>query len=533
MGTLYSNGTIYTMEATGSIVEAVYVSEGKIVATGSKKELVSTFQEELTEEVDLCGHTMFPGFVDSHMHLIGFGETLISRDLSAFTSQESMLHYLKREVSAAPEGTWIIGEGWNENQFPDAAIPTLQALDALSTKHPIFLSRICRHSFIVNSQALQLAGITKETPQPEGGVIVRNERGEATGLLLDGAGDLVKRVIPKPSPAYLDHALHAGISKLISYGLTGCHTEDLSYYGGFERTYAAFERFFLTANIPFNIHLLIHHRVVDDYCQSKKASSPYLEGGAMKIFSDGAFGGRTALLEQPYEDDPTTSGVAIHTEEELSMLVQKARKRGMAVAIHTIGDRSLSYVLKALREHPPTSSLRDRVIHAGLVSDQLLQEMQQLPLIIDVQPSFVTSDFPWLAKRLGPERTPYAFAFKTLLAHGLHCAGGSDAPIESANPLEGIYAAITRKRPYDQHGGYEPQECLTPFEAVSLYTSGSAYSIGHEKDRGYIKAGYDADFTVFDRDLLQCHVDEIVKANVMYTIVNNTIVYKREQALLR
>ncbi|KSU83645.1 hypothetical protein GA0061096_2946 [Fictibacillus enclensis] len=528
MGTLYFNGTIYTMMREGETVEAVFAEGKDIRDAGSLQDLSEKYGCHIKEKVDLKGAVMFPGFVDSHLHIIGHGEKLIRRNLSHFTSAEEMGSYLKKEAEKEKPGNWLLGDGWNENNFLDRKIFHCHELDELAPNHPMLLSRVCRHASLANSKALALAGITKETENPEGGIIVRDENGEPTGYLLDSASDLVKDVVPPATKEYLFTALTAAVKDLLSMGLTGGHTEDLGYYGGFDKTISVFQNVLNDRSLKFKAHLLVHHSVAGDYQTTSlhKSISPYLEFGAMKIFSDGAFGGRTALLSKPYNDAPDTSGVAIHSPQALKELVKQAREYQMPVAVHTIGDLSLEYTLDAIGAYPPVTKERDRIIHAGLVRPELIERMKQPSLIIDIQPSFVPSDFPWLIERLGMERVPYALAWKTLLSNGLHCAGGSDAPIETANPLEGIYAAVARKKPEETHEGYRPEEKLTPYEAVQLYTAGSAYAINKEEERGKIAPGFEADFTVLDRDILTSEPEDIRQARVVYTIINNSIEYR-------
>ncbi len=224
--------------------------------------------------------------------------------------------------------------------------------------------------------------------------------------------------------------------------------------------------------------MLVHHEVADE--RKEYENTHYIEFGAMKIFSDGSFGGRTALLSEPYEDAKETNGVAIYSRNELADLVKKARDLQMPVAIHTIGDLSLEYVIEALELYRPAEGLRDRIIHCQLAREDLIERMKKLQVIIDIQPVFVSSDFPSVIEKLGERRLRYAYAWKTLLHAGLHCNGGSDAPIEQVNPFLGIYSAVTR-RSFIDGVCYMPKERLTVFEAVSLFTTGSAYAIGKEK----------------------------------------------------
>ncbi|MGM7702337.1 amidohydrolase [Pseudalkalibacillus sp. Hm43] len=529
MRTLWTNGTIYTMKEEGDTVEAVLVEGDKILACGNRAEIEQ--QYEIDQVQDLDGAVMYPGFVDSHLHMIGHGEKLMRLDLSDIHSAEEMRTTLKEKVYSTPLDEWIIGDGWNENNFVDRKIFHRFELDEIAPHHPMMLTRICRHALLANSKALQLAGITNETPDPPGGVIVRDSNGSPTGYLLDKAQDLVKNAIPQVTEEYLDRALRTSIEDLTKHGIVGGHSEDLNYYGGFGRTYQTFLNVVNEDQLKFKANLLVHHEVVEDMHGQGYvvgASNGYVELGSMKIFADGALGGRTAYLSKPYNDMPETYGVAIHSLTELKELVKKARKYNMPVAIHTIGDLALEFALYAVEENPPPEGSRDRFVHGQIVRPDLIERLKKVPVIIDIQPHFVASDFPWVIERLGEERMQYSFAWKTLLEEGIPCASGSDAPIETADPLATIYAAVMRKKPGDRHEGYYPEQKLTPYEAVELYTKGSAYAIGKEEEMGQIDNGYSADFTVLSEDLFRIDPETIPHVKVLKTVVNNTVVYSAE-----
>ncbi|KFN01455.1 amidohydrolase [Bacillus clarus] len=519
MGEIWHGGTIYTLREGNETAPAVYVENGIIADIGNKEELEGRYSTE--KLYDLEGRTMIPGLVDSHMHLIGHGERLLRLDLSLCTSYKEVLTLVKERVEEAPKGSWVIGEGWNENNFTDTKHVHVRDLDVISKEHPILLKRVCRHVTWVNSYILEKANITVEMKDPKGGKIGRDSSNDLTGLLYEQGQELIKHVQPEIDESYLQRALKTAIKDCWQYGLVGGHTEDLNYYGGFRKTYNAFS--YVIKEMPFKAHLLVHHEVADE--RKEYENEHYIEFGAMKIFSDGSFGGRTALLSEPYEDAKETNGVAIFSREELAELVKKARDLHMPVAIHTIGDLSLEYVIDALELYPPAEGLRDRIIHCQLAREELIERMKNLQAIIDIQPIFVSSDFPSVVGKLGEHRLRYAYAWKTLLGAGLHCNGGSDAPIEQVNPFLGIYSAVTR-RSFIDGVCYMPEERLNVFEAVSLFTTGSAYAIGKEGKRGKIAKGYEADFTILDRNIFEIEVEEIKEVQAEATVVDGRIVYQ-------
>ncbi|BCB05256.1 putative amidohydrolase YtcJ [Bacillus sp. KH172YL63] len=514
-------------------MEAVFTEGGVIKGLGSSADLEKREGFVIDTVVDLGQKVMFPGFVDSHMHLIGHGETLMRLDLSSMQSKREVLDAVRQKADGMEKGQWVIGEGWNENLWGDAEVITKQEIDGVVPDHPVLMKRICRHAMVVNSLALTHAGIDESTPDPAGGLIERDENGELNGLLKDKAQDLMIDALPGISSEYLVEALTKGIESCWENGLVGGHTEDLSYYGHFKKTYDAFLKTINDGDKKFRAHLLVHHEVIEDWKADGNrfmGGNEFIEFGAMKIFADGALGGRTALLSYPYADDPSTNGVSIHSDERLLELVEKARKYDLPIAVHTIGDQAFENVLNAIEQAPSPHGRRDRLIHAQILRKELIERIKGLPLILDIQPRFVPSDFPWVLERLGHENMKYNYAWKTLLEEGIHCAGGSDAPIEPVNPLLGIHAAVTRTNPLDpERTVYRPEEKLSMYEAISLFTKGSAYACHHEHDRGQIHEGFSADFTVLDIDPFKADHDELLNKVVDMTIVDEEIVYRKKR----
>lgn len=509
------------MKSPSDTVEAVLIEDGKIVNIGSFDDLKNTS----SEHINLNEAYVYPGFVDSHIHMIGHGDKLRQIDLSVYSSAERMVTDLKRLVKDRASDDWFVAEGWNENNFPDQKILSRSELDEITTS-PLVLKRKCRHAMIVNSKVLHIAGITKDTPDPKDGVIVRDEFGEPTGHLMDGAQSLVMKLIPEVSVQQLVTSLETAVNDLLSLGFTGVHTEDMSYYGDYTKPLEAF-KLVIGDKRKFRVHLLRHHNVFEEMIQNATYDEPWIDPGAMKIFIDGALGGRTALLSEPYDDDKTTKGLTIHTQQELNELVAKARLYGEAVAVHAIGDLGMEMIISAIEKHPVPVGKRDRLIHANVLRKDLVERMTKLDVVLDIQPSFVTSDFPWVKKRLGNDRLEWAYAWKKLLDRGLICSGGSDSPIEEVDPRLGLYSAVTRKKSSETHEGYLPEEKLSRFEAISLYTIGSAYAIGKEEHRGLIKPTFDADFTIFDRDLFAGPDEQLLEAQVVKTIIAGEILFEK------
>ncbi|MCP3763330.1 amidohydrolase [Domibacillus sp. A3M-37] len=526
MKQLWHNGIIYTMEQENETVEAVLVEDGEIIAVGSFDDLI----EQAEEQLDLQGAVMYPGFVDSHLHMIFQGETFVRLDLSNASSAEEMLEMVKEAAKTTPADKWLFGEGWNEQNFADRRILTLEELNAIR-KEPILLTRVCHHAALGNAAALSAGGIREESEAPAGGEIGRTAEGKLNGLLYDKAIDPVTEAIPRKGEAYIEYlteVLNLAVDQMLSYGLTGGHTEDMHYFGEFMNPLTAFQRV-IGKKHHFRVNVLRHHAVFEEMVEaSVPFDEPFIESGAMKIFADGALGGSTAALSKPYADQPDNKGLLIHTDEQLKELVKLARTYNEAVAVHIIGDAAADQVLHMIEKYPAPNGKRDRLIHGCVLSEELIERMAKLPVVVDIQPAFVSSDFPWVEDRLGKERLAHAYPWKTLLDRGIMCAAGTDAPVEDINPIASIYAAVERKKPYETHDGYLPEQKLSRFEAIQMYTIGSAKAICKEHERGLIKPGYVADFSIFDRDLSAGTSEDMLAAKAVKTVVAGRIVFDRE-----
>ncbi|UQZ35853.1 amidohydrolase [Paenibacillus sp. PK3_47] len=524
--TLFKNGILpfHSHQAA----DAVYVENGVIAAVGESSELALQLSGTSYSTVDWDGAYVLPGLTDAHVHLGMHGMKLDMLDFTGMTSREEMLGAIRKRAEVTPPGEWILGLNWNENEFRDMTAPHISELDEVTDRHPVFLTRTCFHAFLGNSEAFRRAGVSELTPDFASGAYGRDTGGRLNGWIYEDAAQPFNAVQPAPGYAAKKEAVRRGITDALSLGLTAVHTEDLRLLDSVE-TMLRIHRELREEGLFFRTHQLMYY----SYLQEMEAlglkagyGDEWLRIGAVKLFADGAIGGRTALLEQPYSDAPDTCGIAIHPQEGLNEIVAAARRQGFPVAVHAIGDAAARMTLAAM-EHsrlPMNAALPDRFIHAQVLNAERVQQMSRMRLIADIQPRFVASDFPWVLERVGPARTGHLYAWKKLLDAGIICAGGSDAPIEPISPFLGLHAAVTRRKPGESHGGYLPEEKLDIREALGLFTTGSALAAGEEQERGRIAPGQRADFTVIDRDICM-DAEELLKVNVRMTVVNGVAAY--------
>ncbi|MCC3381671.1 amidohydrolase [Paenibacillus farraposensis] len=524
---LFKHGRLYGEQASKG--DSMIVQHGRIQAIGSARELELQLSGKEYQTVDWEDAYVLPGLADSHMHLSMYGMKLAMLDLTSAASKEEMLAMLRKRVAVTPPGEWILGLNWNENAFIPVEIPGIAELDAITDQHPVYLTRTCFHTFLANSEAFRRAGISDSTPDPASGAYGRDAEGRLNGLIYEEASFAFTSVQPKPDYTVKKETIRRACLDALRLGLTGAHTEDLRFLGSVE-TMQRIYRELREEGLAFRTHQLIYHPYMEEAkVQGLRAGSgnEWYKIGAIKMFADGAIGGRTALLSEPYSDAPHTRGMAIQPQAELNQMVAAARATGFPVAVHAIGDGAAQMILTAMETHALTkeSGLPDRLIHGQVLTVELVRRMAKLPLIADIQPRFVASDFPWVLERVGEERTEYLYAWKRLLGAGIPCAGGSDAPIEPLNPFLGMHAAVTRAKPEDMHEGYLPAEKLNVHEAIQLFTTGSAVAAGEAGERGLLAEGKAADFTVIDRDISE-NPQALLDVKVRMTVVNGQVAYQ-------
>jgi predicted amidohydrolase YtcJ len=534
---LLTNARVYTLNAEKPRVEALAIQGHRVVATGTIHDLKS-WQGPSTRVIDLKGKAVYPGFHEGHGHLKGLGYQLVRLDLSGVTSLDTVQSKVKEEISKTPKSEWVLGRGWDQNLWPKKEFPTRQDLDKLSTIEPAALTRIDGHAMWVNSLALKKAGITKQTPDPVGGKIIRDGQGEATGILIDRAMDLVRNVIPEESSAQREKAIRAALARSVEYGLTSFHdagvdAEDIAIY----------EALAAQGDLPLRLNVMLSgadSKLLDRYMKSGPVMKDMLQIRSVKLMADGALGSRGAAMLEPYADQPGYAGLEILTEEQIYQFTKRFAQSGFQTAVHAIGDKTNRSVLNAferVKKDFPKADLRLRVEHAQILDAQDIPRFGKLGIIASMQPTHLTSDAPWVPTRIGNDRMEEgAYVWQKLRQSQAVLVSGSDTPVESANPLWGLYAAITRQT-QDGHPpkGWSYDQHLTLNEALESYTKNAAFAAFWEKEMGTLEPGKLADIVVLDHDLDQLMQEkrpqDILKTKVLMTISNGRVVYENKKDL--
>ena len=511
------NGNIITMNPKQPYAQAIAIKYDKIVEVGTNNE-VKPWINKNTKIVDLKGRTVTPGFIDAHVHISGFGRSLTTIDLRGVNSIKEMQQKLEEQAQKTPRGKWIFGHGWDQERFKEKRYPTKQDLDKVSPNNPVTFRRVCGHMCVVNSKALELADITKETKSPLGGEIDKNPvTREPTGILRENAMDLIQKIVPEPDEKQLMEACVLACQKAVEAGLTSVH-----WIIDSPTEIRVIQKLRAQNKLPLRVYILIPVEFLDFFIQSGLHTGfgdDTVRIGCIKILADGSLGARTAALKEPYSDHPETKGIMLYTPEELKRLVIKAHRADFQLAIHAIGDRAVEFVLNALEEalsRVPREDHRHRIEHASVLNEKAIRHIKRLNLIASVQPHFVVSDF-WAADRVGPERARWVYPFKALIKGGVTVAGGSDCPVEPINPLLGIQAAVARKT--------SPEEGITVDEALRIYTINAAYASFEGGIKGSIEAGKLADLVVLSENPLAVEPERLKDIEVEMTVVGGRVVF--------
>ncbi|MBV8404649.1 MAG: amidohydrolase [Gammaproteobacteria bacterium] len=529
---IVTEAKIWTVDAARPTAEAVAVLGDRIVAVGSKSE-IAAWRGPKTTVLDGHGKLLLPGFNDAHVHFVSGGMQLDSVQLNDVTSAEEMTRRLRERVAQTPKGEWITGGDWDETKWSPPQPPTRQLIDPVTGSTPVFVSRYDGHMGVANSAALRAAGITAATPDPAGGVIVRDVHGEPTGALKDAALDLMDRVIPPLSHEQRMRAVRRALAHAASVGVTSvqhmvAEAQDIAVYA------ELLEHGELTTRI-YAAPLITQ---VDDVVKvgvRRAFGSPYLRIGAVKAFADGSLGSRTAYFFEPFLDEPNNRGLLSDEMHPLSLMrdrMMKADAAGLQLCTHAIGDQGISAILdlyaEVERAHPTASADRRwRIEHAQHMAEKDFERMARLHVIASVQPYHAIDDGRWAEARIGHDRASRTYAFRTFLNHGVRLAFGTDWDVAPLNPLLGLYAAVTRATLDGKHPeGWFPEQKLTIQEAIEAYTMGSAFAEFQEREKGSITPGKLADMVLLSDDVLVIEPAKIRDVKVLETIVGGKVVFE-------
>lgn len=535
---LFINGEIYSMKKEGEKFQSLGVKDGKITFLGTDEEAKNVTSKEL---IDLKGKMMIPGMADAHLHLYAYCQNLTFVDLSKVHNINEMINLMKEKVKNVKKGDWVKGVNFDQSKWKENRFPTLEEMDSISKDNPVIIKRCCLHAVVANSKALKIAGIGKNYQAGSGGIVELDKDSMPNGILREQSTKVFDDILPDPLKdiEVQKKIMQDVLNDMSSKGITTIHTyaakiwqynEDINIYKNFEKE----------GKLPLRVTVCIDELFEPEILTKEKLNNPYrkVQLGAYKIFSDGSMGSRSAALKKPYSDDPQNSGFMLFTQEELNNKILTGYEHGLQPAIHAIGDRALDmtlaaieYTLKTTKEKGMTDEeqknrLPFRIIHVQMIDDDLLERMKKLPLVLDIQPIFLCTDLHWIEDRIGKERLKGSFALKTMEKAGLIQTGGSDCPVETYEPLKGIYAAVTRQ---DMEGypteGFLPEERLSVYEALCMYTKNVPYATGQESVLGTLEIGKFADLTVLEKNLFKIDKKEIKDVKVEQTYVAGNCVF--------
>jgi len=527
---LLTNGRIYTLDRADSVVDTLVIQDGRIAFAGRQAEVNAPAGEPI---LDLGGRAVLPGLVDCHGHLMHLARLRLVLDLAGARSEDEAAGRVREHAAGLAPGEWIGGRGWDQNRWPGRQFPTKASLDRAAPRHPAALTRVDGHAIWANSAALHAAGITRHTPDPPGGRIAKGSDGEPSGLLVDTAQRLIQAVSPRPSTERFEEAVREAIGECLAKGLTGVHEMGADGYA-----LAAYRRLVERGQFPFRNYVAVRGASAETWAEYRERGPEAIGDGrlvvgALKLVADGALGSRGAALHGPYCDDPENHGLLLLPPDELAREVADGAARGFQVCVHAIGDRANTLTLDAFAaalDRAPRPDHRFRVEHAQILTDEDIPRFRALGVLPSMQPTHCTSDMPWAAERLGPERLRGAYAWRSLLETGVVIAGGSDFPVEDPNPFHGIYAAVTRRPLGDEPDGdgWQPGQRMTRAEAVRAFTTWAAYGARQEADLGSLAPGKRADLVVCSDDVFECPERRIPAIAPVLTLVGGEVVFRRE-----
>ena len=526
---ILTNGRIYTVDDTRPVVEAVAVAGGKVLFAGNAAGALA-LKNAGTKVVDLGGRTVIPGMVDAHGHVSGLGDALHIVDLTGTTSYDEVVARVAGRAAKLPKGQWVLGRGWDQNDWGDTRFPTHDKMTAAVSDHPVYIVRVDGHAGLANLKALQAANVTAATQDPAGGHIERAADGAPAGVFVDNAQGLVRRAIPRQTRDEVKTAIVDAVKEAQRWGLTGVHDA-----GAGATELDVYEELAKAGQLKFRLYAMISDQAATIDAWFRRGP---LVGGhngslwvrSIKLYSDGALGSRGAALLEPYSDDPRNIGLLVSAPAHIQDVATRALKAGFQVNTHAIGDRGNRLVLDAYEaalKAAPTADHRFRVEHAQILNYDDVPRFAALGVIPSMQASHQTSDMYWAGTRLGPVRLLGAYAWRSLLNTGVVVPNGSDFPVEQVNPLISFHSAVSRQDARDwPPDGWYPSERMTRDEALKSITLWPAYSAFQENVLGSLTPGKFADFVVLDQDIMRCPPELLLRTKVLSTWVGGEKVYE-------
>ncbi|OUQ59443.1 amidohydrolase [Flavonifractor sp. An112] len=531
---VYRNGNIYTVDEEFTVASAIAVKGDRLVYVGDEAG-VEAYIGAGTKVVDLGGNTVIPGLIEGHMHINGLGESLLQID-AFWKPKEDILAAVKEAADAAQPGEWIRGRGWMNTVWEDSDYPTKEELDAVAPNNPVYLTRADGHMCWVNSMAFELAGITKDTPNPQGGEYLKTEDGELLGCVTDTAMSPISALLPAFSIEEQKQALLLAQDQLFSYGLTSAMNAGTSV----ETLNEVYKPLYEDGSLKLRVYILMSLSSTEgaqaDYLRNNKPQdglyNEHMDVRAVKLFSDGSLGARSAAMLEEYSDRAGHLGNYRSSDEEMYQLVKLAYDNGYQTGSHAIGDGANHQLLDAyerVMEENPREDPRLRIEHFQILTLEDIQRAIDMGVLPSMQTTHATSDMLMAEDRIGAERLKGAYAWRTIIDSGSIIINGSDAPVELVNPYHGLYAAVTRKdRLGEPPEGWHAEQCMTREEALRSFTIWAAYGEFNEDIKGSLEVGKLADFVVIDRDYMNCPAEDIKDIQVLTTVSGGEVVYTKD-----
>jgi len=533
---VYVNGNIYTVDEDNPTATALAIQGDKLVYVGDQAG-VEAFIGPDTQVIDLGGKTVLPGLIEGHMHIGNLGENHLKLDCY-FKSKEDILQMVKEAAETAQPGEWIQGSGWLDTLWETPGFPSKEELDAVAPNNPVYLLRADNHMGWFNSLALEKAGITKDTPEPQGGQILKREDGELLGCLTDNAAVMVIGVIPTWSADAQKNAVLMAQEELFSYGFTTAMDAGtkVNYIQHYEDLYASGALKLRIYAMPMiNSTTSAEADYIREHPPVKSLYDDHLSMMGVKVLGDGALGSRGSALLEDYSDDPGNKGTYRFTDEEIYDVMSLAYNNGYQIGYHAIGDGANHQVLdtyQRLLEENPREDPRLRIEHFQVVTPEDIDRALELGILTAMQFTHATSDLSMAEDRLGSERIKTSYAWRTVLDKGGIIIGGSDAPVEMVNPYHGLYAGVTRMtRDCQPAGGWYPEQKVTRLEALKAFTIWAAYGMFQEDIKGSLEVGKLADFVVIDRDYMTCPETDIKDIQALMTVSGGEVVYTKDTSV--